>query len=119
MDALKIESAQPRTKELTTFLENFQSDRMSFLLVDDANGPRWEDYAPVDASTGLRKSHWQWRANLLRQQTKEAKAENECKDFVKLQSSNLRVLHGIGQEPLPIESVSICDVYGTRPIVPA
>lgn len=115
VDALKIESAQPRTKELTTFLENFQSDRMSFLLVDDANGPRWEDYAPVDASTGLRKSHWQWRANLLRQQTKEAKAENECKDFVKLQRSAANL--GKRVKVVPPEGVNVYDLLAFDNVV--
>ena len=43
---------------------------------------------------------------------------SHCKDPFELHSSNFTVLHGIGQEPLPIEGLCICDVYGTRPFVP-
>ena len=38
VDELRIESEVPKTRELREFLDKFEADRTSFLLVDDAAG---------------------------------------------------------------------------------
>jgi len=92
VDRLSLDSEQPKAKELVSFLQQFNDPRMSFLLVDDplSESISWADYEPRDAVTGFRKSHWQWRSNILRGIKKKDKFQ--CEDFVKLQRSagNLR-----------------------------
>ena len=92
VDELRIESEVPKTRELREFLDKFEADRTSFLLVDDAAGVDWSAYEPYHAQTGVRKSPWQWRSNLLRSTKREEKLESRCEEFVKLERSakNLR-----------------------------
>ena len=92
VDELRIESEVPKTRELREFLDKFEADRTSFLLVDDAAGVDWSSYEPYHAQTGVRKSPWQWRSNLLRSAKREEKLESRCEEFVKLERSakNLR-----------------------------
>ena len=67
-------------------------DADTCFLVDDAAGVDWSSYEPYHAQTGVRKSPWQWRSNLLRSAQREEKLESRCEEFVKLERSakNLR-----------------------------
>ena len=79
VDELRIESEVPKTRELREFLDKFEADRTSFLLVDDAAGVDWSSYEPYHAQTGVRKSPWQWRSNLLRSAKREEKLESRVR----------------------------------------
>ena len=85
MDELRIDNEKPKTREILDVLNQFGHSRLSFLLVDDPSDLKWEDYEPFDALTGGRKSHWQWRANIVRSIKKDQK--QTCPDFQKLQLS--------------------------------
>ena len=52
---------------------------------------------------------------MLRQQTKEAKAENECKDFVKLQRSAANL--GKRVKVVPPEGVNVYDLLAFDNVV--
>ncbi|QDZ23651.1 ribosomal protein L4 [Chloropicon primus] len=107
VDELKIESKAPKTKELTEFIDRFEHDRTSFLLVDDAVGINWEDYEPVDPLTGVKKSHWQWRANLLRNARKGEEIPL-CEDFLKLKRSAKNLKKRV--KVIPPEGLNVYDL---------
>ena len=106
MEELQIANEKPKTREVLDVLGQFDHERLSFLLVDDPSSIRWEDYEPFDAATGARKSHWQWRSNIVRSIKKDRK--ETCPEFQKLQLSARNLKKRV--KVVPPEGLNVYDL---------